>query len=59
MKNDAWFLEKYDPELREQNDKLHNAMVRSTAEKFFQDVREGKYQNLNLITTETVDVYPM
>lgn len=52
--NDAWFCEKYDPDIREQADKEHSVIIKAAANKFFEDYKAGYYKNLNLTIKEAV-----
>jgi hypothetical protein len=55
MQGDAWFLERYDPDLRDQAEKERTAMVKNLAAKFFTDLNGGYYKALNLTINEQVD----
>jgi len=54
MQADAWFLERYDPDLRDQAERDRTAAIRAAATKFIGDFNCGRYQALNLTINEAV-----
>lgn len=43
--------------MKDQNERDHNAMIKGQADKFFSDLKNGRYNTLNLTTTEQVPSY--
>lgn len=43
--------------MKDQNERDHNAMIKGQADKFFNDLKNGRYNTLNLTTTEQVPSY--